>query len=293
MIKKTLAVAAILLVLYTLFVLFFAPKWWYASQHQWQDNLIKAQHYLYDESDTIRNVIVGSSLSCRIVADSLPQTYNLSFNGQSIYDGLDIITHKSKLPENVFVEMNIALREGSEDFTSSLYTPVLAYLKKIFPSLRADKQPLGVVGRVSAYVFRSIRENKQQKENMSTETVTRINDDLFVKMLDFQIREYSFIPDTAVVNRCFKNLSAYITEIESRGGKIIFFEIPVNNKLTNLPREVVVREKFYQLFPPTKYDYIHIPDSVDYVTTDGQHLNSIEALDYTLYFRSQSNALLN
>ncbi|HLZ16795.1 MAG TPA: hypothetical protein VKQ08_07135 [Cyclobacteriaceae bacterium] len=44
----------------------------HSSQHQWQDNLIKAQEYIYGERDTTGDIIVGSSLSCRLAMDSLP-----------------------------------------------------------------------------------------------------------------------------------------------------------------------------------------------------------------------------
>jgi hypothetical protein len=291
MIKKSLLFALILFISYTLFVLFLAPKWWNASQHQWQDNLIKAQHYIYSDSDSITNVILGSSLSCRLITDSLPQTYNLSFSGQSIYDGLFIVTHKEELPKHVFIEMNVALRTGSDDFTSSLYTPVMSYLKRIFPSLRADQQPIGIIGRLTAYFYRT-KIAKQYHDQSAQVKTTKVTDDLFNKMLKIQIKDYSVHPDSALMNSCFEKLKEYVSILEKKGVKIVFFEIPVNNELKELPKAVAIRERFYHDFPPTTYSYIKPPDTIFYKTTDGQHLSGSEALDYTLFFRNRISLLM-
>ncbi len=143
MIKKSILTFLILFVIYSV-VVTTKPSIG-ASQHQWQRNVIKAQKFLFNETDTIKNVIVGSSLSSRLVVDNLPGFYNLSFDGLCIYDGLKIIRNKKALPQNVFIETNVLLRDESKDFTDALFSPILYFLTKHLIALRADKQPIGIM----------------------------------------------------------------------------------------------------------------------------------------------------
>ena len=70
--------------------------------HQWQDNVNKAQQYVYEKSrDT---VMVGTSLSSRIIADSIPMVTSLSFGGCSVEDGLMIILYKGYTPKFILIE---------------------------------------------------------------------------------------------------------------------------------------------------------------------------------------------
>jgi hypothetical protein len=312
MVKKTIITFVTLFIIYAIFVAFFAPKWWHASQHQWQDNIIKAQNFLYDESDTIQNLIIGSSLSNRIITDSLPKTYNLSFGGQSIFDGLNILTHKSKMPANIFIEINVVLREESKNFTQSLNSPLLYYPRKTISSLREDKQPMAVLGlgiRIICYKIKNkvksilvptekrgdIKKNikietKPNVNNSLVETKSNVNNSLFTKMLNDQIESYSKIPKQEALNNSFSLLKEYLKKIEliNKEVNIIFFEMPVNYQLENLPGAKIVRETFFKEFPQTKYSYTLLPDSLKCETTDGVHLRSDEAIKYTIYFKSKN-----
>ena len=72
-----------------------------ASQHQWQSNLIKAEKYLYDDHQPAKNAIVGSSVSERLVMESMPGFENLAFSGLGVLDGLDLLRYKDHLPASI------------------------------------------------------------------------------------------------------------------------------------------------------------------------------------------------
>jgi len=148
MIKKALIAALVFLLLHAILFRGSRRHPEYAAQNQWQANIIKAQTLLYHEGDPIQNVIVGSSLAFRLVNSNLPGFYNLSFGGLSINDGLNTLTHAGTLPKNVFVEMNMPLREESAGFASALYSPILYNCRRVFPSLRAENQPAGIFRRI-------------------------------------------------------------------------------------------------------------------------------------------------
>ena len=214
MIKKALYTFLILIVGYTLFVSYLAPKWWYASQHQWQDNVICAQHYLYGDKSKIKNVILGSSLSCRIMADSLPDTYNLSLNGLSIFDGLNVLRHQANAPENVLIEMNVVVREASEEFNHALYSPFLYYPRKVMMSLREDKQPIAIIGSLPKLMKSMLNPQKAVKNEF--EKIQETDDSFFNTMLEIQKKLYSQSPSTELLDKTFALLRERVSELEKK-----------------------------------------------------------------------------
>ena len=290
MIKRVIILTSILFISYSLFVISIAPKWWHASQHQWQDNVIKAQNFVYNNTDSFSNILVGSSLSCLLVMDSLPKTYNLAFGGQSIFDGLNILNHTSRIPMNIFIEMNFPLRLQNENFTSSISSPLSYYPKKVFSSLRAEKQPLGILGvqinqriteplleRIKSFFYSNALPEGAEKEKRN---------EMFKKLLQLQIDSYLKVPDKQLMKECFDNLKKNINELEDRGAKIVFYEMPVNSQLNHLIAANIIREAFYTNFSKLKYTYISFPESIEYNTSDGLHLNEDEVLKYTIFLKS-------
>jgi hypothetical protein len=277
MIKKTFIAAIIFFALHALFVRILPIS---NSQHQWQDNIVKAQHFIYSK-DTIQNIIIGSSLSNRLIMDSLPDYYNFSLQGQSIYEGLHILSKLDRIPPKIYIEMNIILGKENEDFVSSLYSPILYTARKLLPSLKDEYQPVGQIGKLMINFLSKINPNSSLLQKPS------ISGDLFNMMLQHKIDQYSTVPDKELLNNRFSIIQKYVNELEKRGSKVIFFEMPLNEKLYTLVTPVMIREYFYKTFPFEKYNYIKISDYNGYVTRDGIHLEPEEALRYTLYFKSQ------
>ena len=283
-----------LLVLYASFVVI-APKWWHAIQNQWQGNLVKAQQFIYTK-DGYTNVIVGSSLSSKILSDSLPNTYNLAFDGLSIYDGLEILTHMKKLPENIFIETNVVLRTADTNFTSGLFLPIQYYSKKYIKALRDDEQPIAIIGNQISWRITNKIISGFKSIFYSPPTLNNKPDDessVFKKMLAIQVKDYSKIPDKLKIIESFMKLKKYVSELENKGVNVCFFEMPVNKELINLPSATIIKSKFLSDFPQTKYTYIMVPDSANYVTGDGLHLNNESAIAYTRYFKESIKKYLH
>lgn len=276
MIKKSLITALVLLGLHALFVHITHIG---NSQHIWQDNINKAQRFIYN-TDTSLSVIVGSSLSNRLIMDSLQGFYNLSLQGQNIYDGLAIILKKHQVPKKIYLEMNIILGVENRNFTGSLFSPIQYNIRKIFPSLRDEYQP---VGQFSKIVMNSIDKIHPGSKLLKSPPVS---ENVFKQLMELKIREYSQIPDDATIQERKAILKKYVQSLENEGAKVVFFEMPVNEELVNLPRACIVRKIFFETFPEEKYRYIPVPDCKNYKTRDGEHLGPEEALVYTCYFKS-------
>jgi hypothetical protein len=286
-IRKSIIIAILLFISYCFFIVK-SPRWWHASQHQWQENIIKAQDFIYESHDSIKSVIIGTSLSSHIIMDSLPLIYNLSFSGQSIFDGLKILIEKEKLPKTIFVEMNILLKEEDENFISTLTSSILFYPKKYLPALKEDKQPIGVFGKLLLVsINKHFTHNKTPKSGSINSEKKSL---LFNKMLLIKKKDYVKLPEQNLINKQFNQLFKLINIIENKGSKIVFFEMPINSELTNLVQPKVIRNSFYNIFPKSIYKYIPIQDSIQYQTNDGLHLTKDEAVKYTTYLKSKMKA---
>lgn len=286
MIRKALLTALILLLLHGFFVHINPIS---SGQYAWQKNTIKAQQFIY--GDVGESIIVGSSLSNRLVMDSLQGMTNLSFSGQGIFDGLSILNHSSKSPHLVFIETNIMMRDENESFTSYINSPVLSPIKRAIPSLRDEYQPVGILGEM---IIRMLKKDESgQSESLDEMTTQRSGDDAFFqKMLDLQAENYSKTPDTTVLRSRFEDLAREVENLENNGVRVIFFEMPVNETLCDLAEPQMIREYYRRYFPESKYDYIRVPHCDGYMTTDGAHLGGVEALRYTKFFKRHAEALV-
>ncbi len=257
-----------------------------ATQHQLQDNIIRAQRFIYLEEASINSVIVGSSLARHLKMELLPNMYNLSFGGYSILDGLKIVSQKIDMPGTIYIETNVILKGENNDFQTSINSPILFNLRRILPSLRDEFQPVSLLGyniiklkikqlKISTIPANSIKTSKRDQA-------------LFLKMLNLQIEQYSIEPEINLLNENFQKLKGHIADFEKKGINIVFFEMPVNSKLMNLPKAIAIREFFYRTFPPIKYKYITVPENIKFKTRDGLHLGYEEAFNYTKYFKTKA-----
>ena len=282
MISRTLITALFALIIYLIFVPLLLPNV-QIEQHQEQGNKIKAQNFIYNNSDTIDNVIVGSSLASRILSDSLDNFYNLSFAGQSIFEGLNILLRKKHLPKNVFIETNVILRSEDEAFTSCLFTPYTYYSQYYLPSLRTGKEPAALIVAATEYIIRKMT----GKDKSLKETVPGLSPDspLFKKLLTNHIIYYSKKPDSLILNQSIIRLKYFVNLLKKKNVNVIFFEMPVNNSLCELTLAKTIRQTIHETFPEGLFLYIDKPACTDYITSDGLHLPDQEAIKYTSYFK--------
>jgi hypothetical protein len=284
----------VLLLVYSL-LLHLAPHL-SATQDQWQLNVTLAETYLYDEK-TVRNAIVGSSISERLVMDGLPDFANLSFSGLSAFDGLNLLKHKHAMPATVFIETNVLLRKRDDNFGTTVLSPIPFWLRKHMSALRSDKQPLALVGQSLGEIIgetgQAIKHNISgmgggQASDSAGSTAAPASDSEILKL---QIRDYSETPNEQVLQAQLQLLSDDVAYLKRHGVRVVFFEMPVDSRLAELPKARLVRESVQAVFPKEQYDYIAMPDPKGYVTSDGIHLNRQESRRYTQYFVEQATRL--
>jgi hypothetical protein len=289
LIKNTILFSFLLLIFYIGFVGFF---WRFGpiTQHQWQGNLIKAEEYIYVKGDSCKKVIIGTSQSNRLIMDSLPGFVSLSFPGESIFDGLNIVSRQGHSPKEVFIEMNQLMRGEDKGFLGSLFSPYLYWKRKWVPALRDGKQPFALAGKSIAFIFKGSAKIKNlhitddRSENLDQSKQAG----LFQMMLGIQEANYSKPPDPKILNQNLNLLGDYVDVLQKKGSQVIFFEMPVNQRLCNLALAKETREGFYKRFPKVQYLYIPQPECSEYKTTDGVHVSQEDAAKYSSYFRKMS-----
>lgn len=297
MIKKALLSFFIIFMTYTIIVTFVVDRHKFVSEHQWQDNQIKAQEYLYSNTDSVENIIVGSSLSDRLIIGHLPNTYKLSMGGLGIFDGLETIAKKGVYPKTVFIEMNKVDRKPSIDFTTSLNNPIMTFLRKYFISIRDGKQPMGFIAipygekatAYGVYVAQTVVHTIAGKIVAPKEKTEDV--DMVAKILPRLLEEESQIPNTIDLEKDVLNLKYYVDLLEKNNVRVVFFEMPIQHELCGLNKPVAIRNQLYKTFPRTKYQYMDMPNCNDYSTTDGLHLDKPSAEKYTFLFRDEMSKL--
>jgi hypothetical protein len=245
-----------------------------SDQYQYQTNIIKIDRYLYNDT-TPKKVILGSSLSARLVPDSIPGISNLALAGMSIFDGFNIIARKSTFPKVIFIETNIITRGESPVLKEVLNSNVNYKLKGTFPALRDEYQP---VGMIKGILYKYKKEVHEQQS---------VNPELFNELLADQLKQYSN-KDTTSIHKATLQLKAEVKKLESHGITVCFFEMPINNKLSTSPYANNMRQEITRTFPHN--NFISMP-SEHYTTVDGLHLVPIEAAKYSAYFESQASII--
>jgi len=289
MILKTIITSGALLIIYLASLSVLVPNL-KTQQHQWESNTIKAENFIY-ASKQYRSIIVGSSLANRIVTDSIDEFYNLAFSAKGIFDGLKILTESNQLPENVFIETNVILQPEDKEFTNSITNPIRYRFLKYAPGLRSGKQPIpsflappmaflisGTLYRIKLNLMPSYQTQKKKTEA-----------GIFDVKLNKNIENASVKPDTARLSQALDLLSSYVNKLEKKGINVIFFEMPVHEKIYNLASPTQIRLAILNRFPSSEYKYITLPPGLNFKTTDGVHLDLGGAYQYRSHFMHKVN----
>jgi hypothetical protein len=271
MIKKIIFAALLFFVGYNLYLYFVKPVAG-PGQHQWQKNIILMQDYAdFHQDDSV--VIVGTSLSARLYNNLLPHGfYNLSLAGGSIYEGLAIVKENPRKPKYVLIESNLFDKEPDKEAISGIFDPFMQTLRKWIPSIREAYQPANLLTPYLGYVA------KEKPEKTIRDTgITNM-------LLRQRIKQYQVVPDNAVMDKNLQLLKKYVTDLQSAGVKVIFYEIPENCELLKTPKYLIPKQKIINVFPANQYHWMPEPDCSLYQYSDGSHMAYESAGDFVNWF---------
>lgn len=291
MIRKAILSAILLLVLYNLKVYYGTPsRAW--GQNQWQNNIIKAQNYLYG-FEVQPNMVLGSSMAANLEGALSNRFTSLAFRAGSARLGLKLLSEqKQPLPQLVLIELNTLFlsTELDQTFANDMTLPGIYETKGLLPALQEKNQPVTIL---SGYVQPMLNKLKARH---SAPKATPKND---TKPTTEQGKHTSEKPGQKEVNqdkvkqeevnkvtllKPTEDLLRSIRLLKEKGCKIIFFEIPQNTQQHQDATRKATLQMAYQYFPPEAFTYVLLPKDLSaYQTSDGVHLDGKSAVAYVKY----------
>lgn len=237
--------------------------------HQWQDNQIRAQRFLYEmSSDT---VIVGTSLSARILLDSLNGVSSCAFSAGVVEDGLRLILSKDVIPHFVLIETNYILRSSNEELIKVNTQGPMPYLRNCFPILREQNAPISLIG--CCFMQGALAP-------ADTVDMERLQKNIENRILEDNTH---FLTKEQQKGR-MNVIMSFINKLEKRGAKIVLFEMPLNDRLKHIRSNEQTRNAVIRMFPKDKF--IYLPnDTGTYLTNDGEHLDAEGQRRYSHYLK--------
>ncbi|WP_080053846.1 hypothetical protein [Spirosoma aerolatum] len=278
MVRKAVLTTLLLLLLYSLFIYAFQEHIHRTGLTVQQNNIVKAEEFLYENGQKADTIVVGSSMSNRLLFDSLPgHYYNLALEGLSSADGLGLIVQAKHRPRLLLIETNSMDRLPDTAFFAALTKPALRVIRKYLPLTRLKYQPVGVVKAL----FRDWRAEKIPAG--ATEAI----DTAFVsKLIQARLVDMNRIPPENEMQAKIDVSAASIRSLQESGTQVIFFEMPTDPRVRNTILSGRVRKLVGSTFPESAYRYIQFPSDF-YQTTDGVHLPLTECARYTRYLYTQ------
>ena len=110
---------------------------------------------------------------------------------------------------------------------------------------------------------------------------------LFERALGQHIQRNFKRPPADLLSSAFSGLRNQITALRKKGVEFVFFEMPIDKRVSNLIRPQLVKRYALHYFPPGENKWIFPPAGKDYPTTDGVHLNGKSSKVFTSYFKSK------
>ena len=263
--------ALVIFFVYNVLLLLLRPQV-YRGQHQWQDNVINAQRYIYNSSRP-PVVVVGSSLSTRL--RGLPTDYfNLALGGSDCLTGLAIVLRESCCPQLVLIEAN-SLRGIDEAFVAKLYAPLIYPLKRYLLSLREEYNPLTVLMSIVAGNAGRDPEVPREVLQLAEARATVPIDNGFRSKIGQNLDQLEVLVRSLVANESVP----------------VFYWMPLHPQVSVAPRTQYERLAFRERFPDDRYHWLPDPPPDRFKPADGIHLARPEAIEYSRQFVTEVESI--
>lgn len=305
--RKVKHAAATFVVLFVLFNILISARilTHRLPQNQWQLNTIRAETYVF-KKNTWRFVVLGSSLTFRIAPGvDREDAYVMAFAGDSAFTGLEIIRRSGKLPEYIFVEVNTLGMQPDEGKIQPLFS-LQGKLRRAVHAFREENTPLnfimypvarailGISEGISNLAGRIAPSYKEEEKKWSTYDPFRGAVPPENKKAGEPIprkveSEPVIVPEnlrstaeTKKVEEALIRLQGAVRDVESRGAKVVFFEMPMlPSRRTDSYK--MLKVKLDELFPPDHYKRVPQADDRNLVYSDGLHLDMPSSLSYAKF----------
>lgn len=256
-----------------------------------QNNIVKAQRYVYDDDSDLKIVMVGSSLSANLRATDIGKgVKSIALGGGSSQTGLEIVKKSNSNPPIILVEINDTIsRTIDRDLVESLYNPVFYWMRQYLPILREEYRPVSVF--IHSLKKQSKHNQKTTKEALDSLEARNLTPELSQKAIqttvDIQSQPLSK-KDAEDIKKEAGVIRTQIAEInKNSGAKVILFDIPQESRVDAAIRRKQVRELTKKLFPSDRFEWLPPPPPREWRTNDGIHLIRSDSRDFAKFLRQK------
>jgi len=205
---------------------------------------------------------------------------NLALGGDSALTGLEIVARHPPFPKILLVEINVLQKPANHPLVASALAPVPAKIRELLPAARVQYQPINILYWA---LHRVVHGRRGVVDTVIPEETHRT-------LLALQDANYRQTPDAADLSANLEQLRILVRSLETKGVTVVFFELPVDPSLVNLPLATVIRHHVQTIFPVSQYCWIDWPIDGGFRNTDGVHLIETSAYNVAATFEARLNA---
>jgi hypothetical protein len=258
-----------------------------------QNNMVKAQRYVYQDDSDLKMVIVGSSLAATLnVKDIGEGVKSIALGGGASQTGLEIVKRSKSKPRLVLVEINDTIvRPINSELLDSLYHPIFYGLRQYLPMMREEYRP------ISVFIDSLKSRSKQNLKLMTREALDSLEArNLTPELSQKAIQTTVDIQSKPLSEKDAKNMKQeadliknQIAEIKKNtGAKVVLFDIPLESRVNATLRMKQVRELAKKLFPPDRFEWLPPPKEREWRTNDAIHLIRSDARDFAEFLKDNT-----
>jgi len=253
--------------------------------HQQEKNLIKLEHFVYDNQIKDKIVFVGSSLTDNIPTNLTDfNAVNLGMSGGCAQTGLEIIKITKSRPNLVFVEISDTIDRGINREFVSYFDNQLSYFSRLYlPMLRAQYRP------VSIFVSYLQKHKNSQADTLNikdeeTNKQSSLEKLIIQRIVDTNQRDLDD-KEINLFNHQAQIIQNQILSLKNNGIRVILYRVPLDPSLDNTIRQQQIQKMLKSFFPENKYEWMPEFSTEDWQTYDGTHLKTESAKKYADYLK--------
>jgi len=239
---------------------------------------MKEEQVLYKQYE-YEVVLVGSSISAKLV--ELPEGwFNLAMGAQSSISGLRTLCESQITPCIVVIETNnLNLgRESNQNFLTD-------QLKHTHPAFLTENKPSHVALRALAKLAGLKAGSQRVPTNLVLSEPDRVtvSQELFKKMLDRRKAACKVAMDPSEFNKRIEQVKTSVDELEARGFKVLFVEVPECLQTYESLRKTQIRAGYQSSFSIDRYDWFNELENIHfYASNDAIHLTANSAKRFSM-----------
>lgn len=244
-------------------------------------NHITAERFLL--SPTCDVVLVGSSITMNLPAAHLgPGITNLGMAGLNACNGLELVLAHAPDHGKVAIEINFIYNHDDHSFINDTLDPMRLWLQRVLPISRTENQPINVLLRLLKRGEGDATSGPVYDPPQDAVTIQRRDD--AVKRMSVEMAKPPPEPDWSMG---LMRLQTLAEGLRARGMLVAFYELPIDPRLMNAPRQVAARAELHRRF--AGWTWLELPQEAlneGRDTNDSIHLRPAAAARTADYLRS-------